>query len=243
MFSPRQEHLRLWPLEVSDCIDRFGEMYCSCLRVSANPSVRGQFRAAEPSRCAGWECECLSRLFTHCGVSWPANVLWNCERAFSARRPDSSVGGVPVGCCPDDVHMEEEVQIKGSDRRIRRRRRDGRKTRTRTRWGTRREQTIKSHTWVTMQMTWRAPTHSWAMQCDVQQWVRVHCMRKSDTWGVLFTTPVGYSRSPSAVSENCCNNFKKWIELISSTSFWTCPNSTRNELRKKGAIFDTVEKE
>ena len=29
---------------------------------------------------------------------------------------------------------------------------------------------------------------------------------------------------------------------MSSTSFWTCPNSTMNHLRKKGAIFDIVEK-
>ena len=26
--------------------------------------------------------------------------------------PDSSVGVVPVGYCPDDGHMEEEVQLK-----------------------------------------------------------------------------------------------------------------------------------
>ena len=33
--------------------------------------------------------------------------------AFSAKLPDSSVGGVPVGYCPDEVHMEEEgVQVK-----------------------------------------------------------------------------------------------------------------------------------
>ena len=30
---------------------------------------------------------------------------------------------------------------------------------------------------------------------------------------------------------------------MSSTSFWTCPSSTRNHLRKKCAIFDIVEKE
>ena len=30
-----------------------------------------------------------------------------------AKRPDSSFGGVPVGYCPDEVHMEEEgVQVK-----------------------------------------------------------------------------------------------------------------------------------
>ena len=30
---------------------------------------------------------------------------------------------------------------------------------------------------------------------------------------------------------------------MSSTSFWTCPSSTKNHLKKKGAIFDIVEKE
>ena len=29
-----------------------------------------------------------------------------------AKGPGSSVGGVPVGYCPDEVHMEEEVQLK-----------------------------------------------------------------------------------------------------------------------------------
>ena len=57
----------------------------------------------------------------------------------------------------------------------------------------------------------------------------------------LSTLSVGYSRSLSAVSENYCN--KKKTELMSSTSFWTCPSSTRNHLRKKGAIFGTAEKE
>ena len=32
--------------------------------------------------------------------------------AFLAKGPDSSAGGVPVGYCPDDVHVEEEVQHK-----------------------------------------------------------------------------------------------------------------------------------
>ena len=31
---------------------------------------------------------------------------------FSAKGPDSSCGGVPVVNCPDDVHMEEEVQLR-----------------------------------------------------------------------------------------------------------------------------------
>ena len=32
--------------------------------------------------------------------------------AISAKGPDSSVGGVPVGFCSDDVHMEEEDQLR-----------------------------------------------------------------------------------------------------------------------------------
>ena len=31
---------------------------------------------------------------------------------FSAKGPESSVGGVPVVYCPDDGHMEEEVQLR-----------------------------------------------------------------------------------------------------------------------------------
>ena len=31
---------------------------------------------------------------------------------FSAKGPDSSFGEVPVAYCPDDDHMEEEVQLK-----------------------------------------------------------------------------------------------------------------------------------
>ena len=39
-------------------------------------------------------------------------LLFVVRGAFSARGPDSSVGGVPVGYCPDDGHMEEQVQLK-----------------------------------------------------------------------------------------------------------------------------------
>ena len=39
-------------------------------------------------------------------------VLQNCERGVFGQGPDSSVGGVPVVYCPDDGHMEEEVQLK-----------------------------------------------------------------------------------------------------------------------------------
>ena len=37
--------------------------------------------------------------------------LITCERVFWAKGPDSSFGGVPVENCPDDDHMEEEVQV------------------------------------------------------------------------------------------------------------------------------------
>ena len=121
------------------------------------------------------------------------------------------------------------------------RRKDRRNTRRGTKWRTESQGTDNRTTWMTMQMRWRAPTHSLAMQCDVQQLVRVHCMRKSDVWGALFTPHVGYSRSPSAVSENYCN--KKWIELMSSTSFWTCPSSARNHQRKTNATFGIDKKE
>ena len=37
----------------------------------------------------------------------------NVREALLAKGPDSSVGGVPVGYCPDEDHMEdEEVQVK-----------------------------------------------------------------------------------------------------------------------------------
>ena len=32
-----------------------------------------------------------------------------------AKGPSSSVSGVPVGYCPDEVHMEEEVQEEEED--------------------------------------------------------------------------------------------------------------------------------
>ena len=38
-----------------------------------------------------------------------------------AKGPDSSFGGVPVGCCPDEVHMEEEeaqVQVQAEEEEI-----------------------------------------------------------------------------------------------------------------------------
>ena len=38
--------------------------------------------------------------------------LWAVRGVFSAKGPDSSTGGVPVVYCPDDDHMEEEVQLK-----------------------------------------------------------------------------------------------------------------------------------
>ena len=66
----------------------------------------------------------------------PTNFLLS--RDMLVFSPHSSVGVVPVRYCPDDVHMEEEVQVK-----VHVEEEDIRET----------EQTIKSHTWVTMQVT------------------------------------------------------------------------------------------
>ena len=68
---------------------------------------------------------------------------------FSAKGPDFSIGGVPVVYCPDDAHMEEEVQVsvqveedrigethgkeRGEEQRVK-------------------EQTLRRTTWMTMQM-------------------------------------------------------------------------------------------
>ena len=41
-----------------------------------------------------------------------SNLNLGVRGAFSAKGPDSPVGVVPVGYCPDDGHMEEEVQLK-----------------------------------------------------------------------------------------------------------------------------------
>ena len=66
-----------------------------------------------------------------------------------AKGPDSSLGGVPVGYCLDEVHMEEEgvqVQVQKEEEEIREThgRKQGKEEG--------REQTIKSHTWMTMRM-------------------------------------------------------------------------------------------
>ena len=46
--------------------------------------------------------------------------------AFLAKEPDSSIGGVPVGYCPDDDHMEEEeVQLQVQAKENRRNTRKG----------------------------------------------------------------------------------------------------------------------
>ena len=69
------------------------------------------------------------------------------EKVFLAKGPDSSFGEVPVGYCPDEVHMEEEeVEVKVQEEE------ETREPRKRTRWRKEREQTIKSHTWMTMSM-------------------------------------------------------------------------------------------
>ena len=44
--------------------------------------------------------------------------LITCERQIIDQRPDSSIGGVPVGSCLDEVHMEEKrvkVQVQAEE--------------------------------------------------------------------------------------------------------------------------------
>ena len=141
-----------------------------------------------------------------------------------ANGQDSSFDGVPVGYCLDEVAQREEKHTEGN--KVRKKGENKRSSRT--------------HGWL---CGWdEACTNTRAMQCDVHQSTRVHCM-KNDVWGVLFTPPVGCSRLLSAVNETYCKTFFLRIILMSSTSFWTCPNSTMKNLRKKGAIFDIGGKE
>ena len=91
-----------------------------CCRAAANaPALR---RTATSSRRTHSEALARARTPT-CPIP-----QWNGERAarsinlketgvrgvFSAKGPDSSVGGVPVVCCPDEVHMEEEDRSRQS---------------------------------------------------------------------------------------------------------------------------------
>ena len=80
-------------------------------------------------------------------------------------------------------------------------------------------------------------------QCVVQHVIKhVRCAREKVTCEVCCPhLPSVFSRLLSAVNETCCNKqSQKKIELMSSTSFWTCPNSTRSRFREKGAISDIV---
>ena len=67
---------------------------------------------------------------------------------------------------------------------------DRRNTLKGTRWETQSQRTDNTQTHdmddhaVGMK---RASTHSWGMQCEEPQLVRVYCMRKSDFWSVLAT--------------------------------------------------------
>ena len=90
--------------------------YDDCREAGNAPALR---RTATSSRRTHREALARARTPT-------CAFLWNGERAgrsinlketgvrgvFLAKGPDSSVGGVPVVCCPDDDHMEEEVQLK-----------------------------------------------------------------------------------------------------------------------------------
>ena len=120
-----------------------------------------------------------------------------CERRVIGQK--ASFGGVPVGYCPNEVHTEEEgVQVKvQAEEEIG-------ETHGREQGEEKGEnkRSSRTHGWL---CGWdEACTTTWAMQCDVHQSTRVHCM-KNDVWSVLFTPPVGCSRLLSAVNETYCN--------------------------------------
>ena len=115
-----------------------------------------------------------------------------------AQGPDSSVGEVPVGSCPDEVHMEEDgvkVQVQAEEEEI------GETHGREQGEEKRREQTIKSLTWMTMRM--RRSVHQHLSQCGVTHHsARALCWRKIDVCGVLFTQEerVNYTTE----SRSCC---------------------------------------
>ena len=48
----------------------------------------------------------------HGGYFGVVRMCKECERGVIGQGPDSSFGGVPVGYCLGDDHMEEEVQVR-----------------------------------------------------------------------------------------------------------------------------------
>ena len=72
------------------------------------------------------------------------------REAFSAKGPDSSVGEVPVGHYPDDVHMEEEVQLKVQSEEERKGEKHGKEQGEEQR--VKEQTTLMRMTWMTMQM-------------------------------------------------------------------------------------------
>ena len=70
--------------------------------------------------------------------------------AFSAKGPDSSIGGVPVEYCPSDDHMEEEVQLKVQVEEERIGETHGKEQVEEQR--VKEQTTLRCTTWMTMQM-------------------------------------------------------------------------------------------
>ena len=102
------------------------------------------------------------------------------RRALLAKWPDSSsLGEVLL------LRWRPHGRGRGTSQGSGRKRRDRRNKRKGTKWGIRRvdKRSSRTHGWL---CGWRAPT-PWAMQCDVQHWVRIHSMRKSDVRSVLST--------------------------------------------------------
>ena len=148
------------------------------------------------SWCFGWDRSTLGLV-----DSWDSTFqpYLDFARGFPAKGPDSSVGGVLVGYCPDDIHMVERSTGQGSGRR----RGDRRNTRKGTRWGIRRENTTKSHTWMTTRMRWNTHQHlSHAVWCANNDCVSTAWEKKWRMRCTVYTTPVGYSRLPSSCKRN-----------------------------------------
>ena len=107
--------------------------------------------------------------------------------------PDSSIGGVPVVCCLDEVHMEEEevqVQVQAEEEEIG-------ETHGREQFEEkRREQTIKSHRWKTMRMRRSVHQHlSRAVWCATISACSLH----EKKWRVRCTV---YTSCP--LQQDCC---------------------------------------
>ena len=76
--------------------------------VSSSSSVSSKYEGTASLDCPWKKISAVSKKWKSSGMLVSDPV----RGTFSVKVSDSSVGGVPVGYCPDEVHMEEEVQLK-----------------------------------------------------------------------------------------------------------------------------------